>query len=63
MLYPYSLPPAAELSPQQLDGWNCIYCGGGEGSMRPVGSLRGGQLFAHTGCAEGHRLPEGGEPR
>lgn len=63
MLYPFSLPPVAGLTFRQTDGWDCVYCGGTEGRMVPVGRLRGVQVFAHAGCAEDHRItdtPEGG---
>jgi hypothetical protein len=59
LLYPFSLPPVAELNTAQMDGRECVYCPGeSDGAMRPVGRLFGGQLFAHTECAEENRIEE-----
>lgn len=60
MLYPFSLPPVAGLTFRQVDGRDCVYCNRGEGRMIPVGRMRGVQVLAHAGCAETHRIPEGG---
>lgn len=57
-IYPYALPPAADLDPAQLDGRSCTWCGDEDGAMRPVGYLRAVMLFAHDGCAEAHRITE-----
>jgi hypothetical protein len=59
-LYPFNLPPVAEMNTAQLDGQECVYCpGDGEGRMKPVGRVRSGPnrplLFAHIECAEAHR--------
>lgn len=58
MLYPFSLPPAAGLTFRQVDGWDCVYCGGDGGRMIPVGQLSGVQVFAHADCAEEHRITD-----
>ncbi|MCY0926273.1 hypothetical protein OTB20_08640 [Streptomyces sp. H27-H1] len=58
-LYPYDLPPADELTPDQWDGFDCTYCPGNrDGAMRVVGRIRGRVLFAHVECADKHRWPE-----
>lgn len=56
MLYPFDLPPFAELSNAQLASLACAYCG--EDSPRTrIGSIHGTPLLAHPDCAELHRLP------
>jgi hypothetical protein len=59
----YSSTPAARgrqhrtftpcpLALDQLDGIACLDCGSAHGTMRPVGSLDGCQVFAHDCCDE-----------
>lgn len=60
LLYPFNIPPVAELNMAQMDGLECVYCPGrSDGAMRPVGRLFGGMLFAHKDCAEANRIAEG----
>lgn len=56
MLYPFELPAPDDLTAAQLDGIKCIYCEYHEPPSRPVGHLRGSQVFAHPYCAESHRM-------
>ena len=46
------------LTPDQLDGLACVGCGSLHGAMRPVGTVDGGQVFAHDGCDEGGDLTD-----
>lgn len=57
MLYPFSLPPFAELTHDQVGGTHCAYCDQ-PGPAKPVGSICGVPLRAHVECAEAHRLPD-----
>lgn len=59
-LYPYDLPPIADLSADQLDGIGCVYCPADTLIMPgdkfvPVGRIRGCQVFAHEDCAQSHK--------
>ncbi|MFG3244645.1 hypothetical protein [Streptomyces sp. NPDC048157] len=60
-VYPYHLPYVPDLTTQQLDGQECVYCPPGvapDDPMRPVSRLRGVLLFAHTDCANENRMEE-----
>jgi hypothetical protein len=57
MLYPYELPPAADLTDDQVAGFNCAYCDE-PGAVVPIGSVRGVPLRADSACAEANRLPD-----
>ncbi len=57
MLYPFSLPPFGELTNDQVAGTHCAYCDR-PGPTKPVGSVCGVPLRAHTDCAEQNRLPD-----
>lgn len=55
-LYPFNLPPVAEMNTAQLDGRECAFCPGDSvGKMKPVGRIFGGLIFAHVECAEANR--------
>lgn len=38
------------VSDAQLDGRACLECGREDGTMAPVGTFNGVQLFVHEGC-------------
>lgn len=38
------------LTEAQSDGRACIFCGGEDGAMAPVGIIRGAQVFGHEAC-------------
>jgi hypothetical protein len=40
------------VAPDQLDGLACLGCGSPHGTMSPVGSMDGCQVFAYDGCDE-----------
>lgn len=59
LIYPFSLPPLAELNMAQMSGDECVYCWfSGKDAMRPVGRLMGGLLWGHIDCAEENRIEE-----
>lgn len=59
MLYPFNLPSPYDITPAKLDGSECIYCDNWTDSpSKPVGHLRGVQVFAHPDCASAHEIDE-----
>ncbi|WP_331719527.1 hypothetical protein OG693_39625 (plasmid) [Streptomyces sp. NBC_01259] len=57
MLFPFTLPPIGDLSPRQLAGTDCTYCGA-VGPTKTVGRVQGVELLAHSECAEGNRVSD-----